>query len=79
MAGYFAARQPVPLDVVAVQPQVDARVLPQTFAIAMATRHRDTARHQRLEQFIDRRQHDIDAILAEYHVPRVDVAQEGTR
>jgi mxaJ protein len=79
MAGYFAARQPVPLDVVAVQPQVDARVLPQTFAIAMATRRRDTARHQRLEQFIDRRQHDIDAILAEYHVPRVDVAREGTR
>jgi mxaJ protein len=79
MAGYFAARQRVPLDVVAVQPQVDGRVLPQTFAIAMATRRRDTARHQRLEEFIDRRQHDIDAILAEYHVPRVDVAQEGTR
>jgi mxaJ protein len=79
MAGYFAERQSVPLDVVPVQPQVDGRVLPQTFAIAMATRRRDTARHQRLEQFIERRQHDIDAILAEYHVPRVDVAQEGTR
>ena len=75
MAGYFAARQPVALDVVPVQPQVDGRFLPQTFSIAMATRRRDNARHQQLERFIDRRRHDIDAILAEYHVPRVDGAR----
>ena len=72
MAGYFAARQPVALEVVPVQPQVDGRFLPQIFSIAMATRRRDNARHQQLEQFIERRRHDIDAILAEYHVPRVD-------
>jgi mxaJ protein len=79
LAGYFAARQPIPLEIVPVLPQVDGRFLPQTFSIAMATRRRDTARHDRLEQFIDRRRQDIDAILAEYHVPRVDVAQEETR
>jgi quinoprotein dehydrogenase-associated probable ABC transporter substrate-binding protein len=84
MAGYFAARQPVPLDIVPVQPQVDGRFLPQTFSIAMATRRRDNARHELLEQFIKRRRHDIDRILAEYHVPRVDREQtappaEGTR
>ncbi|PYR65711.1 MAG: quinoprotein dehydrogenase-associated putative ABC transporter substrate-binding protein [Acidobacteria bacterium] len=72
MAGYFAARQPVALDVVPVQPQVDGRFLPQTFSIAMATRRRDTARHDRLEHFIDRRRGEIDRILADYHVPRVD-------
>ena len=90
MAGYFAAQQPVPLDVAPVQPQVDGRFLPQTFSIAMATRRRDTVRHEQLQQFIDRRQRDIDAILAQYHVPRADrgpeeaaphaeQAQEGTR
>jgi mxaJ protein len=75
LAGYFAARQPVALDIVPVQPQVDGRFLPQTFSIAMATRRRDTVRHQRLEQFIDERRHDIDAILAQYHVPRLDVPE----
>jgi mxaJ protein len=78
MAGYFAARQPIALDVVPVDPQVDGRFLPQTFSIAMATRRGDNARHQQLEQFIERRRHDIDAILAAYHVPRVDRG-EGTR
>ena len=72
MAGYFAARQPVALDIVPVQPQMDGRFLPQTFSIAMATRRRDTARHDRLEQFIDHRRGEIDRILADYHVPRVD-------
>lgn len=80
LAGYFAARQPVALDVTPVQPQVDGRFLPQTFSISMATRRRDTVRHEQLEQFISGRRHDIDAILREYHVPRVDGgSQEGTR
>ena len=90
MAGYFAAQQAVPLDVSPVQPQVDGRFLPQTFSIAMATRRRDEIRHEQLQQFIDRRRSEIDAILAQYHVPRVDrgpggsappveQAQEGTR
>jgi mxaJ protein len=78
MAGYFAARQRVPLDVVPVQPQVDGRFLPQTFSIAMATRRRDSTRHEQLEQFIDRRRREIDAILAEYHVPRVDRGPGGS-
>ena len=76
MAGYFAARQHVPLDVVPVQPQVDGRFLPQTFSIAMATRRRDSTRHEQLEQFIDRRRREIDAILAEYRVPRIDRGPE---
>ena len=79
LAGYFAARQPVALDLVPVQPSVDGRFLPQTFAISMATRRRDAALHARVEQFIDQHHRDIDAVLAEYHVPRVDIGQEGIR
>lgn len=72
MAGYFAARQPVALEITPVRPQVDGRFLPQTFSIAMATRRRDQEHHARLEQFLEERRGEIDRILAEYHVPRVD-------
>ena len=72
MAGYFAARQRVPLDVVAVSPAIDGPSLPQTFAIAMGVRRGDGGRLPRLNQFLKRRRHEIDAILAAYHVPRVD-------
>jgi mxaJ protein len=71
MAAYFAARQAVALDVVPVSPQSDGP-LPQAFDIAMAVRSRDSARLARLNQFIATRRGAIDAILAEYHVPRVD-------
>jgi mxaJ protein len=79
LAGYFAAKQKVALDIVPIQPRVDGRFLPQTFSISMATRRRDTARHERLEQFIGQHRGEIDAILAEYHVPRVDLPREGSR
>jgi mxaJ protein len=72
MAGYFAARQRVPLDVVAVAPAIDVPALPQTFAIALGVRRGDDGRLARLNQFLERRRHEIDAFLAAYHVPRVD-------
>jgi mxaJ protein len=71
LAGYFAARQRVPLDLVPVQPQIDGP-LPQSFAIAMAVRKNDRVRLQRFDAFLERHRRDIDAILARYHVPRVD-------
>ena len=79
LAGYFAVKQSVALDIAPVQPQVDGRFLPQTFSIGMATRRRDQARHDRLELFIDQRRHEIDAILVQYHVPRLDLTQEPGR
>ena len=72
LAGYFAARQPVPLAITPVEPQFDRPMLPQAFDISMAVRRKDTGRREMLDRFIQRRRHDIDAILAEYHVPRVD-------
>jgi mxaJ protein len=73
LAGYFAARQREPLRLSAVHPQADAG-LPQTFDIAMAVRRGDVARRERLEQFIRERRNTIDALLATYHVPRVDAS-----
>jgi mxaJ protein len=71
LAGYFAQLQPEPLDVVPVRPATDAN-LPQVFEISMAVRNGDEARRRQLDGFIDRRRVDIDRVLAEYRVPRVE-------
>jgi mxaJ protein len=77
MAGYFAARQPVPLDVVPLAPTLKASTpaLPLTFDIAMAVRRGDSALRYRLDGFVARRAADLGQILAEYHVPLVEAGE----
>lgn len=72
VAGYFAARQPVPLDITPVSPQADSPSLPFTFDISMAVRRGDTGRRRALDEFLDRRQRDVSQLLDAYHVPRVN-------
>jgi mxaJ protein len=76
LAGYFAARQPVPLDVVPVRSERDTAFLPFAFNMSMAVRRGDKARKVLLDAFIERRRAEIDALLAEFHVPRVDRSHE---
>jgi mxaJ protein len=73
LAGFFAARQDVPLDIAAVEFPKEIPSLPIAFDISLGVRRGDTALVARLEQVLDRRRGDIDTILARYHVPRVDV------
>jgi mxaJ protein len=68
LAGYFAALQRVPLDLIPVSPPLDDQ-LPQTFEIAMAVRVDDRARLERLNRFLRERRSEISRILATYHVP----------
>jgi mxaJ protein len=70
MAGYFAQRQPVGLDISAVNPSVDAG-LPMTFSIAMGVRRDEKAFLAELEQILARRKAEIREILREYGVPLV--------
>jgi mxaJ protein len=80
LAGFFAERQTVPLRVAPVAPQLDAARLPLAFDIVIAVRRGDEARRAMLDAFIARRQAQIDRILTEFHVPRVDApAVAGTR
>jgi mxaJ protein len=72
LAGYFAKREPVPLDIVPVSPQIDLPFLPFVYDIALATRREDTALRQQLETILERRKAEIDRLLASYGVPRVD-------
>jgi mxaJ protein len=73
LAGYFAPRQPAPLDLLPVTPQMDTTSRPFAFDISMAVRRGDDERRRLLEDFIVRRRTDIDRVLAQFGVPRVDV------
>jgi mxaJ protein len=52
-------------------PPADLRGQPFEFAIAMGVRRGDDALRQALDDFITRRQGDIERILAEYAVPTI--------
>ena len=73
LAGYFAARQPVPLEIVPVSPQIDLPFLPFVYDIAIGVRREDTALREELDAILKRRKPEIDAILSRYGIPRLDV------
>jgi mxaJ protein len=72
LAGYFAPRAPVKLEVVPVSPQIDLPFLPFVFDISMGVERGDTALKQEVERILDRRRAEVDSVLARYGVPRVD-------
>jgi mxaJ protein len=70
LAGFFAARQQPPLVVVPLA-GTDSDP-PLQFDIAMGVRKDDRARRDLLDLALAVHRPEIDRILAEYHVPRVD-------
>lgn len=77
LAGYFAQRVSVPLDVRPVSPQIDLPFLPFVFDISMGVRRGNDSLREQLNAIIERRRPEIDRILADYGVPRVDIGREG--
>ena len=71
LAGYFARRSPVPLELQQVHPQIDAPFLPFVYDISMGTRRGDTLT-ARLNELIVRRHAEIERILNDYGVPRAE-------
>jgi quinoprotein dehydrogenase-associated probable ABC transporter substrate-binding protein len=74
-AGYFAARQAVPLRLGRADAPAELAQVPFVFAISMGVRKSDTALQQALDGALERARAEIDSILAEYAVPRVDSTQ----
>jgi mxaJ protein len=72
LAGYFAQREPVALQITPVSPQIDLPYLPFVFDISMGVRRGDNALRDRLNTIIARRKTEIDRILDQYGVPRVN-------
>ena len=71
LAGYFARRH-AGLEVVPVSPQIDLPFLPFVYDISMGVRRGDNALRDEIEGASERRRAEIEKILDEYGVPRVD-------
>lgn len=69
LAGYYVARQRVPLSMTPVSPAVDTSGIPFSYAISMAVHSSDTALAEALNGAIRRNQAQILRILNVYHVP----------
>lgn len=73
LAGYFATRQKTALSITSVEPDPLEPGLAFQYSMAIGVRRDDSALRDRLQAVLDRRQPEIDAILAAYGVPRVAV------
>jgi mxaJ protein len=65
------------MEVVPVSPQIDQPFLPFVFDISMGVRRDDPQFKDQVEQVLDKRRSEIDQILREYAVPRVDEQKGG--
>ncbi|HEX8669048.1 MAG TPA: substrate-binding domain-containing protein [Allosphingosinicella sp.] len=69
VAGWYAARQKVPLTVTALTSAFDGPQLPMVFDVSMGTRKGDRALREEVETALARRAPEIRALLQRYHVP----------
>jgi quinoprotein dehydrogenase-associated probable ABC transporter substrate-binding protein len=79
LAGYFAKQSRAPMDVVPVSPQIDQPFLPFVFDISMGVRRGDQELRDQLDQFLEKRRPEIEKILQDYKVPRVDEREVADR
>ncbi len=70
LAGYFAPRQPVPLEMVPVAPQIDLPFLPFVYDISMAVRRSDAALQEELDGILEKKRTEIETLLDRFGVPR---------
>ena len=70
IAGYWAGRQDVPLEVVPLLDEPEG--VPLHFRISMGLRHGEPEWKRRLNELIAAKQDEIDAILLDYGVPLLD-------
>ena len=71
-AGYFARAARHPLALAPVTSDAETPSLPFVFDISMGARRSDAALQTELDDFVVRRRADIDRILADFGVPRVE-------
>jgi quinoprotein dehydrogenase-associated probable ABC transporter substrate-binding protein len=76
LAGYFAKRAPVRLEIVPVSPSVDPPGLHFAFDIALAVRRGEEKFRQQLQAILDRRKSSVDSILTAYGVPLLPIPEE---
>jgi mxaJ protein len=75
LAGYFTKRQQLDLTLTPVAPEIDVPFLPFVFDISMGVARENATLLDQLNQFIAEHRSELDAILRDYNVPRVDRAR----
>jgi mxaJ protein len=70
LAGYYAARQRVPLELAPVEPEFDPPALPFRFAMSLAVRKSDRVLKEQLERALVKRHAQIGHILRVYSAPQ---------
>ena len=69
LGGFAARRQPVPMDVVPVSPEIDLPFLPFVYDISLGVRRDARALQEELDAILVRKASAIDALLDEFGVP----------
>ena len=72
LAGYFAAKNGTGLRVTPVPVSESSANLPMAYDISMGVRHKEEAFRDEINAVLAKHRPEIDAILAAYHVPRVE-------
>jgi len=75
LAGYFAARSPVPLRLEPVTPWMDDMQWPMQFDVSVGVRRDNQQLLKDIDGALARRSGDIRRLLAAYHVPVVTTAK----
>ena len=78
IAGYFAQKESVPLELVPVSPSIDLPFLPFVYDISLGVRREDEAFKEELEAILVRKQAEIRQILESYGVPLLGVGGART-
>ena len=78
LAGYFAKKSPVPLQLTPLAERDSLTDFPFRFDIGLGVRRRDRALRDSLQTVLDRKRPEIEAILKEYGVPMFPI-QEGSQ
>jgi mxaJ protein len=78
LAGYFARRSDVPLEIVPVSPAVDPPGLRFTFDLSLGVRPGDEGLKSEMEGVLERKQTEIDRTLVDYGVPLLPLPPEKT-
>ena len=76
IAGYFAAKSPVPLNLQPLAERDSLTDFPFRFSIGMGVRRRDRALRDSLQTVLDRKGPEIQAILKQYKIPLFPIPRD---
>jgi mxaJ protein len=72
LAGYAAKRQNAPLELVTVSPQFELPSLPFVYDISLGVRRGENSFRKELEVALEHKRAEVEHILDDYGVPRID-------